>query len=75
VTAASTLEGALAIQYNKTANQTAVSVQHLVDCDLTNLGCWGGYSHTAFDFMDHFGFLYQSEYPQQYLGKRGMCSQ
>jgi hypothetical protein len=38
-TAVAAIESAAAILYQQKANDNQVSVQHLLDCDITNSGC------------------------------------
>lgn len=69
-----TLEGLNVI---KSGNPlTSFSPQELVDCSNTakydNMGCRGGWPHSALDYVMDFGILPETDYP--YLGRDMHCS-
>jgi len=66
-----TLEAALAIKNDITAAQARISVQHLIDCDVSNVGCLGGWPARAWRFFQRSGFVEPESYPvKQYVGKK-----
>lgn len=65
--------GAIEGQYAKlTGRLVDLSAQELVDCDLQNYGCNGGYMTHAFNYTIHNRWLHgASDYP--YRGEQGWC--
>ncbi|XP_056633311.1 uncharacterized protein LOC130442924 [Diorhabda sublineata] len=63
-----TLEGQLAIQRK---SYIALSVQELVDCDTSDMGCDGGDMRPALDFVKNNGLMSEADYP--YVGYSGSC--
>jgi cathepsin B len=74
LSAVETLESAIAIKKNGTAADTRISVQHLIDCDSTNVGCVGGWPARAWKFFQKTGYVAPEGYPyKQYLGAKRQC--
>ena len=74
LSAVETLEAALAIRRNMTAADTRISVQHLIDCDNTNVGCVGGWPARAWKFFQKAGYVAPENYPyKQYLAAKRQC--
>lgn len=74
LSAVETLEAALAIKKNVTAAKNRISVQHLIDCDTTNVGCVGGWPARAWKFFQKIGYVAPEAYPyKQYLGAKRQC--
>lgn len=46
-------------------------MQQLIDCDLTNNGCAGGWSSKGYAYTSKYGLMSKSEYP--YTGAKGSC--
>lgn len=58
------IEGA---RYIKTGNLTDLSIQQLIDCDMTDMGCGGGLMSLAFSYdEDSVGLCSFEEYPFAY---------
>lgn len=59
------IEGA---RYIQTGNLTELSIQQLIDCDKTDLGCGGGLMYNAFsyDAQDSVGLCALDDYPYAY---------
>ena len=54
-------------RYIKTGNLTELSMQQLVDCDMTDLGCGGGLMAQAFQYEeDSVGLCADRDYPMAY---------
>lgn len=74
ISAIETLEAAIAIRKNISADDTRISAQHLIDCDSTNVGCVGGWPARAWKFFQKSGFVAPESYPnKQYLGVKRQC--
>jgi len=74
LSAVETLEAAIAIRRNMTAADTRISVQHLIDCDNTNVGCVGGWPARAWKFFQKAGYVAPENYPyKQYLAAKRQC--
>jgi len=74
ISAIETLEAAIAIKKNVTAADTRISVQHLIDCDTTNVGCVGGWPSRAWKYFQKSGFVAPESYPyKKYLGTKRQC--
>ena len=65
-----TMEGLHAIQ-NGGQNKTAFSAQQLIDCDVTNNGCQGGWSTKGYAYTSKYGLMNKVDYP--YTGAKGAC--
>lgn len=63
------LEALAAINGNM--EKTELSVQQLIDCDLANNGCQGGWSYKGFAYTSKYGLMPKSEYG--FSGKQGEC--
>uniref|UniRef100_UPI00398EA4E2 procathepsin L-like isoform X1 n=2 Tax=Pristiophorus japonicus TaxID=55135 RepID=UPI00398EA4E2 len=65
--------GALEGQWFKTKGQLVpLSEQNLVDCNVRNKGCQGGWMHRAFKYVKRNGGI-NSEATYPYTGRRGSC--
>ena len=65
-----TLEALAAISGNK----AELSVQQLIDCDLANNGCAGGWSYKGYAYTSKYGLMSKAEYGTGYSGKAGQCA-
>mmetsp|Transcript_17983 Transcript_17983/g.32660 ORF Transcript_17983/g.32660 Transcript_17983/m.32660 type:complete len:313 (-) Transcript_17983:230-1168(-) len=54
------------IRYIATGNLTELSMQQLIDCDKTDMGCGGGLMDQAFQYEDKVGLCALEEYPMAY---------
>lgn len=73
-TTVQTLEAALAISRNKTGDEFALSVQHLIDCDQSNSGCLGGWPARAYKYIYNKGYLREKDYAYiKFLGRKSPC--
>ena len=54
------------IRYIKTDNLTELSMQQLIDCDKTDLGCHGGLMDQAYQYEDTVGLCAAAAYPMAY---------
>lgn len=63
------IESQYSIKYNK---QISLSVQQLVDCDTSNMGCAGGLLHTALEQIINAGggVLQEEDYPYKGVDKQ-----
>lgn len=74
ISAVETLESAIAISKNISIAEARISVQHLIDCDTTNVGCVGGWPARAWKFFQKSGYVAPEDYPyKQYLGAKRQC--
>jgi hypothetical protein len=67
--AAGVVEGNYNIKFGK---QITLSEQWMVNCDLADSGCHGGYAESALNFLISEGVKYADEVP--YIAQRGMCT-
>lgn len=68
-----TLEALAAIKGGQSV--APLSVQQLIDCDLTNNGCQGGWSYKGYAYTSKYGLMPASEYSSTaYSGKQGECA-
>jgi C1A family cysteine protease len=71
--AAASIESANAILNNIPASKTAASVQYIMDCDITNSGCRGGWATRTFTNVANNGYVMPSAYAYQYQGVQRSC--
>ena len=71
-TAASTLE-TLALLKGKDARLLEYSVQQLLDCDVDNFKCVGGWMFEAYEYVTKNGILLTVDYPSRYMAQVGSC--
>lgn len=66
---AGSIDGNRGLKYKKV--QEWVSPQQLIDCDLKQFGCGGGYYPSAFEYVQNKGIMLDSMY--SYLESQGPC--
>lgn len=49
------------------------SVQYVVECDIGNGGCRGGWPTTAWQYIASYGYVNWNDYGRQYLGVQRAC--
>ncbi|KAL4502019.1 hypothetical protein ABPG73_020156 [Tetrahymena malaccensis] len=67
-TVVSTIENLYSIKYNQ---NVTLSEQQLLDCDMNDGGCNGGWFTNAYKYVQENGLALQSRYP--YIGIRNKC--
>lgn len=50
-------------------NKTSFSAQQLIDCDVTNNGCEGGWTSKGYAYTSKYGLMPKADYP--YTGQKG----
>ena len=66
------MEG-LAVLSGKFKEPPSFSMQQLLDCDLSNDGCEGGWMYKAYNYTATYGMMLYDDYPYQIKSDHSNC--